>query len=89
LQNLDNYFHHEIVDSTQATGGRKCCSSRREKGWSQEELGERADLGYKCVGEVERGTVNPSLDSLEKIANALAIEVAALSAQGPSRFDLR
>ncbi len=52
-------------------------------------MGERADLGYKCVGEVERGTVNPSLDSLEKIANALAIEVAALSAQGPSRFDLR
>jgi transcriptional regulator with XRE-family HTH domain len=51
---------------------------RRAKGWSQEELGEQADLSYKFVGEIERGAVNPSLDSLLKIANALTIDVAEL-----------
>lgn len=51
---------------------------RKERGWSQEELGERAALSYKFVGEIERGVVNPSLDSLLNIANALAIKIAKL-----------
>lgn len=51
---------------------------RKERGWSQEELGERATLSYKFVGEIERGMVNPSLDSLLSIANALTIEIAKL-----------
>lgn len=41
-------------------------------------MGERADLSYKFVGEIERGAVNPSLDSLRKIANALNVEIAEL-----------
>lgn len=51
---------------------------RKERGWSQEELGEHAALSYKFVGEIERGVVNPSLDSLLSIANALTIEIAKL-----------
>lgn len=51
---------------------------RKARGWSQEELGERAALSYKFVGEIERGAANPSLDSLLGIANALNVEVAKL-----------
>ena len=51
---------------------------RKARGWSQETLGERADLSYKFVGEIERGLVNPSLDSLLKIANVLNVEIAEL-----------
>jgi len=51
---------------------------RKVRGWSQEVLGERADLSYKFVGEIERGLVNPSLDSLVKIANVLGVEIAEL-----------
>lgn len=58
--------------------GENVRSLRRAKGWSQEELGEKAELSYKFLGEVERGAVNPSLDSLGKIAKALSIEVAEL-----------
>lgn len=47
-------------------------------GWSQEELGEHADLSYKFVGEIERGMVNPSLDSLAGIAIALNVEISEL-----------
>ncbi len=51
---------------------------RKARGWSQETLGERADLSYKFVGEIERGLVNPSLDSLVKIANVLDVEIVEL-----------
>lgn len=51
---------------------------RKAKGWSQEELGEYAALSYKFIGEIERGTVNPSLDTLLGISNALNVEIAKL-----------
>lgn len=58
--------------------GNNIRSLRKARDWSQEELGERAELSYKFVGEIERGTVNPSLESLEGIARALNVEVAKL-----------
>lgn len=58
--------------------GRNIRALRKTRGWSQEVLGESADLSYKFVGEIERGTVNPSLDSLMKIAKALNVEIAEL-----------
>jgi transcriptional regulator with XRE-family HTH domain len=54
-------------------------SLRKAKKLSQEELGERAGLSYKFVGEIERGSVNPSLESLENIAVALEVDVARLA----------
>jgi len=45
---------------------------------SQEQLAEKADLSYKYVGEVERGCVNVSLDSLVRIAKALRIPLREL-----------
>lgn len=48
---------------------------RKSAGFTQEELGEKTDLSYKFIGELERGQVNVSLDSLEKIAGALGVKV--------------
>jgi transcriptional regulator with XRE-family HTH domain len=45
---------------------------------SQEKLAEKADLSYKYLGEVERGVVNISLDSLARIAKALKVKVQDL-----------
>lgn len=58
--------------------GENVLALRKAKGWSQEILGEQSGLSYKFVGEVERGRVNPSLESLEAIAKALGVEVARL-----------
>jgi len=58
--------------------GRNIRTLRNQRKWSQDALSESADLSCKFVGEVERGTVNPSLDSLRKIANALNVEIAEL-----------
>lgn len=58
--------------------GKRIRSLRKAQGWTQEELGEYAELSYKYIGEVERGEVNPSLDTLLSISNALKIDVAEL-----------
>ena len=63
--------------------GKRIRSLRKTKGWSQEFLAEHSDLSYKFIGEVERGVVNPSLETLVSIAGGLGVEVAELFSAGP------
>lgn len=65
--------------------GEKIRQLRKLRELTQEQLGEKAGISYKFIGEVERGTVNPSLDSLIKIAQALNTDVKELF---PSKNDL-
>ncbi len=44
---------------------------RKEKGWTQEDLAERAGMHFTYVGQIERGVRNPSLINIYKIAKAL------------------
>lgn len=46
-------------------------SVRREKGWTQEQLAFEADVKRSYISEIESGKRNPTLDIVEKIANAL------------------
>jgi transcriptional regulator with XRE-family HTH domain len=54
---------------------------REERGWSQEQLAERADLNRSYVGEVERGQATPSLITLSKLAVALEIRLSSVIAR--------
>ena len=58
--------------------GRRIRSLRNRKGWTQQELGTRADVNYKFIGEIERGKQNPSLHVLARIAAALEIKLSDL-----------
>ncbi len=58
--------------------GRKIRQLRKSQKLTQEQLGEKAGISYKFIGEVERGAVNPSLDSLIGIAKALHVSVREL-----------
>ena len=51
---------------------------RASLGISQEELAHRAGLHRTYVSDLERGARNPSIESIEKLANALQISVAKL-----------
>jgi transcriptional regulator with XRE-family HTH domain len=55
--------------------GQNIRNLRKQARLSQERLGEKADLSYKYVGEIERGYVNVSLDSLMRIAKALKVKI--------------
>ena len=51
---------------------------RKVKGLTQEKFSESAELSYKYIGELERGEVNISLDSIVKIADALGVKAGDL-----------
>ena len=42
---------------------------------TQEKLAEKADVHHNFIGEIERGNMNVSLDTLVKIARALGVKV--------------
>lgn len=52
---------------------------RKQVGFSQEKLAEKANLSPKYLGEVERGIVNVSVDSLARMAKALHLRVHDLT----------
>ncbi len=56
---------------------------RKQKGITQEELAEKAQLMYQYISGVERGSRNISIDSLERIIDALEIETSQIFVFGP------
>jgi CheY-like chemotaxis protein len=53
-------------------------AERSVLGISQEELADRAGLHRTYVSEIERGSRNPSIASIEKLAQALKLSVSSL-----------
>jgi transcriptional regulator with XRE-family HTH domain len=50
-------------------------AARLERGVSQDELARRARTSQSAVARIERGTTSPTLDTLERLAKALGIEL--------------
>lgn len=51
---------------------------RQSRGISQENLALKADMNPSYVGQVERGEKSPTIDSLEKIARGLDVDLEVL-----------
>ncbi|MDO4727877.1 MAG: helix-turn-helix transcriptional regulator [Bacteroidota bacterium] len=58
---------------------------RRLKGYSQEELADKANLHRTYIGMIERAEKNITLLNIEKIAKALNVEVVELLAYQNSK----
>ena len=55
--------------------GERIRNLRIEKGFSQEELANEADVPLSQIGRIERGETNPTISSIYVIAEALEIEL--------------
>lgn len=53
--------------------GQKLRDARKKKGYTQQALADKADIGAVYLGEIERGVKFPSINSFIKIIEALEI----------------
>ncbi len=58
--------------------GTKIRLLRTKLRYSQEKLAELSDLNKNSIGAIERGESRPAIDTLERIAIALGIELKEL-----------
>ncbi len=59
--------------------GRSVRKQREARGFSQEVLAERADLDRTYISDIERGTRNPGIKNVFRIARALGISLSQLT----------
>jgi transcriptional regulator with XRE-family HTH domain len=62
------------------TLGRRIRALRRSMNLTQENLAEKTGLSYKFIGEIERGSGNPTILTIAKISNALEVPLVRLFA---------
>jgi transcriptional regulator with XRE-family HTH domain len=65
--------------------GRVVKEVRESHGWTQEVLADHAKLNRSYLGEVERGSVVPSIITIAKIAKALGVSASDLVARSEER----
>ena len=65
-------------NSIKSRFGSRIRSLRDDRGFSQEELAERAGLHRNYVGGVERGERNVALENIVKLAGALSVRTKDL-----------
>jgi len=58
--------------------GKRVRKARKSIGLSQEELAHEADSNRTYISDVERGTRNPSIEVVERIAQALNVTMGSL-----------
>ena len=60
--------------------GRQVLAKRKEKGWTQEQLGKMADISRNYVSQIERGEADSiSIKVINKLAIALGVSPTELS----------
>ncbi|HEV3232160.1 MAG TPA: helix-turn-helix transcriptional regulator [Candidatus Dormibacteraeota bacterium] len=58
--------------------GRAVRAVRVDRGWTQEQLAEAAALDRTYISGLERGSRNPALSTIERLATALEVKVSTL-----------
>jgi len=66
-----------MADSTKLLGSR-IRELRKQKGLTQEQLGESSNIGAQCISLVEREGANVTLALAENIANGLQVDLKDL-----------
>ena len=56
--------------------GRRLRKLRQARSLTQERLGQQANVGYKHLGEIERGETSPSFEMVERLATVLNVPYA-------------
>lgn len=58
--------------------GRNVAALRKKAGWTQADLAAQCEMARPRIAEIESGKFNPTVDTLQEIADALEVDVSAL-----------
>lgn len=58
--------------------GRRVREERMRRGWTQEQLAEKAEVHLSFIGQLERGAKKPSLRTLKRLAETFGIRAGDL-----------
>ena len=72
------FFGNAVMASLKTRFGSRLKSLRTGRGLTQEQLADATELSIESISNMERGIFGPRFDNLEKIANALNVEVMQL-----------
>ncbi len=75
----------QSIDELRRLLGAQVRHYRRERGWTQSELAEKAELSLDMIGRLERGSTSPSFDTLARLADVFRVAPALMI--GGSPFD--
>ena len=62
--------------------GKKVAEMRKMQHLSQEELADRCNIHRTYIGSIERGEKSPTLNTVEKIANGLNVDISIIFDNG-------
>lgn len=68
--------------------GERIREIRKEKGISERELAEKAEVSQGYISQIEHNTTTPSMNVLLKIADALGVPIAGLMAQEENQLGI-
>ncbi|WP_337034285.1 helix-turn-helix transcriptional regulator [Paenibacillus illinoisensis] len=68
--------------------GARIRALRKERGYSQESLGEKGGFHFSYIGQIERGEKNVSLVNLAKIAESLDVNLIQFFAYIEEEFEV-
>jgi len=71
---VNNVRNEQVIKSF----GKKLWVLRNARGWSQEELANRAGIPLSQIGRIERGEVNVTISTQQALATALEIAIREL-----------
>jgi transcriptional regulator with XRE-family HTH domain len=69
---------------SQRSLGERIRDARKERGWTQEDLADEAEIDRSYIGGVERGERNVTFSMLCRIARAIGRDVASLTQELPN-----
>lgn len=71
-KHLDNILVRAMAVEDKAFGNR-LLSLRKERSWSQPELGKQVGTSGAIIGRYERGEITPSIDVAKKLADTFGV----------------
>jgi transcriptional regulator with XRE-family HTH domain len=64
-----------MTQEIKSTVGQRLRTFRERQGWSLRALAERCGLSINAISRIERGENSPTVSSLQRLANALAVPI--------------